>query len=70
MDQVIQFLFNTNHDMPDIWTIVVLAILAYVVPLIARRYVAAREAKKNGSSTAGGTKNSHSSASSPKSGKQ
>lgn len=49
MDQVFQFLFNTNHEMPDIWSFILIALLAYLVPLLARRYMAYKQQKKDSS---------------------
>lgn len=42
MDKLIQILFNTNHEMPNGWVLLVLAGLAIVVPSIMR-YVQGRK---------------------------
>lgn len=36
MSNVLQTLFNTNHELPDLQVIVILAILAIVVPSVAK----------------------------------
>ena len=36
MSNVVQTLFNTNHELPDLQVIVILAILAIVVPSVAK----------------------------------
>lgn len=41
MEKVIQFLFNPNHDMPNLWVMAVLAILC-LVSSYAMRYFQSR----------------------------
>ena len=36
MSNVLQILFNTNHELPDLQVIVILAILAIVAPAVAK----------------------------------
>ena len=36
MSNVLQTLFNTNHELPDLQVIVILAILAIVAPSVAK----------------------------------
>ena len=36
MSNVLQILFNTNHELPDLQVIVILAILAIVAPSVAK----------------------------------
>ena len=36
MSNVLQTLFNTNHELPDLQVIVILAILAVVAPTVAK----------------------------------
>lgn len=36
MSDVLQTLFNTNHELPDLQVIVILAILAIVAPSVAK----------------------------------
>ena len=36
MSNVLQTLFNTNHELPDLQVIVILALLAIVVPSVAK----------------------------------
>ncbi len=54
MSNVLQTLFNTNHELPDLQVIVILAILAIVAPSVAK-YLHQRRSR-------GSTKNSAASA--------
>lgn len=46
MDNLMQVLFNTNHEMPSGWVLMVLLLLAVVVPSIMRYVQSKREADR------------------------
>lgn len=46
MDNLMQILFNTNHELPSGWVLMVLILLAVVVPSIMRYVQSKREAER------------------------
>ena len=55
MSNVLQTLFNTNHELPDLQVIVILAILAIVAPSVAK-YLHQRRSSGSIKTSAGSAK--------------
>lgn len=55
MSNVLQTLFNTNHELPDLQVIVILAILAIVAPSVAK-YLHQRRSSGSAKTSAGSAK--------------
>lgn len=55
MSNVLQTLFNTNHELPDLQVIVILAILAIVAPSVAK-YLHQRRSSGSTKTSAASTK--------------
>ena len=58
MSNFMQTLFNTNHDQPTLLVFVVLAIIAFVIPSIARYVTESRKANGTAKTTTAASKGS------------
>lgn len=52
MSNIMQTLFNTNHDQPSFLVLIVLVLIAFVVPSITKYMYESRRANNNSQPTA------------------